>query len=236
MFDLFGLKKEPEAQVPAEAAESSPQGPGSAKLWAAALVVDSLFVMVFGGALSAKVYQHWKAPAMPAAVSRPGKKPKAIEAAKTPVLVEAPTPAPAIPEPPKAAAPPPASGPKGARPSLLSEPPKGHQAPQPVTTGKPAAPAPATAPAAAPGAAAKAVPYEFRFKAPGAKTVELGGAFIVRNNGRKNMVHHPDGQWTLTLYLTPNTYRYFFLVDGKKTIDPTNPKTERGASVMVIEP
>lgn len=197
MFDLFGLKKEPEAET---AEEASAGEPASAKLWAAALVVDSIFVIVFGGALAAKIYQHWKAP--PAAASTKGSKKTA----------EAPNPPP--PPPPAAPAEPPKPAPAAASP----EPPKAAEpAPKPVS--------------AAPG---KAVPVEFQIKAPGAKTVELVGAFIVRNNGRKAMVRHGDGHWTLTLYLTPDTYRYHFLVNGKKTLDPKSPKTDRGASVRVV--
>lgn len=73
----------------------------------------------------------------------------------------------------------------------------------------------------------------FRLKAPGAKSVELVGAFIVRG-GKKRMVEHSDELWTLTLYLTPNTYRYHFLVNGKKKLDPENPNGARGASILTV--
>jgi hypothetical protein len=201
MFDLFGLKKETEAEGPEEfASNGEPRGEaGPAKLWAAALVVDSLFVIVFGGAVAAKVYQHWKAPAAQRPTAAAAKKP--VEAPKPP-----PEPAPAQPVPAPAQAPEP--------PKAAAEPP---QEAEPATSGR-------------------AVAVDFQLKAPGAKSVELGGAFIVRNNGRKPMVRHSDGTWTLTLYLTPDTYRYFFLVNGKKTLDPKNPKTDRGASVLIVTP
>ena len=58
----------------------------------------------------------------------------------------------------------------------------------------------------------------------------------MRGGGRKDMVHQSDGVWTLTLYLNPDTFRYHFIVDGKKALDPDNPKVERGASVLTISP
>lgn len=214
MLDVFGLKKE-------DAREPAPQpGRSSAKLWAAALIVDSLFVIVFGGAVAAKVYQHWKAPAPEAAVKRapapkPAPKPEPPKPPEEPKAAEAPKPEPAKPEP-KPAAPEPAK--PLARPSLLSEPPR-RQAPQPQ--GAASSPAPAANPQ-------KAQPVEFKLKAPNAKRVFLVGAFIVRG-GRKEMARGEGGVWTLTLYLTPNTYRYHFLVDGKRQQDPENP----GSSLTV---
>jgi enterochelin esterase family protein len=71
---------------------------------------------------------------------------------------------------------------------------------------------------------------EFKLKAPSAKKVQLVGAFIVRG-GRKEMARGEGGVWTLTLYLTPNTYRYHFTVDGKRLSDPENP-----ASSLVVKP
>ena len=75
----------------------------------------------------------------------------------------------------------------------------------------------------------------FELKSPGAKSVELAGAFIVRG-GKKPMSAQPDGTWTVTVYLTPNTYRYWFLVNGKKTLAPANANTDRGASVISVAP
>jgi 1,4-alpha-glucan branching enzyme len=93
------------------------------------------------------------------------------------------------------------------------------------------------APAAAPAdAKAKAVPVEFKLKSPQAKTVQLSGAFLVRSGGRKDMVKGADGDWQLTLYLQPGAYRYNFLVNGKKSLDPLNSKIDRGASVIQVTP
>ena len=71
--DLFGLKKQNSETPPTDGAtETAPETPrGSHRLWAFLLILDSVFVIVFGGAVAAKVYQHWKAPeVVPVAASR----------------------------------------------------------------------------------------------------------------------------------------------------------------------
>ena len=229
--DLFGLKKD--AEPPAEA-EAPRAGRGRPKLWGFLLVVDSILVIVFGGALAAQLYQHlWAAPAPVVAPGRRAPKPvpppPPAEAAKP---AEAPAPAPAAAPAPAPA--PAANGPKAAKPSLLAEPPRGREAAKPQTPGgaKPAAAPVASAPAPADGR--RSVPVEFKLKAPKARKVQLAGAFIVRG-GRKDMAEGDGGQWTITLYLLPgNNYRYWFLVDGKKALDPENSQVERGASVLAL--
>ncbi len=67
---------------------------------------------------------------------------------------------------------------------------------------------------------------KFIKKAPNAKAVYLKGAFLVHQNGRKAMVQDDDGVWRLSVSLLPGTYRYSFLVDGKKT----------AAKTVVVEP
>ncbi len=163
------------------------------------------------------------------------------KAAETPAAAPAPQPKPA--EPAKAAAPAkaapaapaPSNGMKPPKPSLLHEAPRHEAAKLEGAAGA----SPAQAPAASPSAAAssetkvKAVPVDFHLKAPNAQDVELAGPFIVRG-GKKPMKSHDGGDWTITLYLTPNTYRYHFIVDGKKTLDPENSNTDRGASVVTV--
>ena len=63
--------------------------------------------------------------------------------------------------------------------------------------------------------------HEFRYKAPDAKTVELMGEW----NGWKSipMTKNSDGVWTTKVTLSPGTYAYKFLVDGKDWFfDPDN--------------
>ncbi|SRR5581483_2987051 len=63
--------------------------------------------------------------------------------------------------------------------------------------------------------------HEFRFKAPDAKSVELMCEF----NGWKGvaMTKGDDGVWSTKVTLSPGTYAYKFLVDGKDwKLDPDN--------------
>ncbi len=246
MIDLFGLGKQQDPQEPQNSAEPvsapEPAPRGSHKLWAFLLVLDSVFVIVFAGAVAAKVYQHWKTPVAPL-VPAPRKRP--VKAVEAPVASTAPAPAPEpvkAPEPPKAApaaaAKPSPDAPRPPKPSMLAEAPKHRETPKPADAGgktpapKPAAPAPA-APSGITDGKVKAVRTEFKVHAPSAKAVELVGAFIVRG-GRKDMVRQDDGKWTVTLYLNPGSYRYFFSVDKKKVMDPENPLSEKGASLLTI--
>ena len=204
-------------------------------------MLDSVFVVVFAGAVAAKVYQHWKTPALAAPVPRK----RFVKAVEAPVASTAPAPTPVPepvkpPEPPKpVAAKPAAEAPRPPKPSMLADAPKHRETPKPadavgkpVSAPKPAAAAPAPAPVAADGKI-KALKTEFKIHAPKAKAVELVGAFIVRG-GRKDMTRQDDGSWTVTLYLNPGSYRYFFSVDKKKQLDPENPHSEKGASLLSI--
>ncbi len=192
---------------PSEGEPPTPSRAPGQRLWAVLLVLDAFFVIVFGGALAAKLYQHSQVRLSPAPAAKRLKNQKTSEA-------KPPAPAPAaavLPAPPKSEPP-------------IHEPAKPRQAQE-------------TKPEASSTAAAvktKAVPVTFQLKAPGAKHVDLAGPFIVRGAGRKAMLYHADEPWNVTIYLTPNTYRYHFIVDGKKTLDPGNPRTERGASVITI--
>lgn len=240
MIDLFGIGKsaenpEPHAEVPEPhgAPEPAPSH-GSHRLWAFLLVLDSVFVILFAGTVAAKIYQHWRAPAatVEAPRRRPGPKaePKAPETpSEPPKTAEAPKPEPA-PEI-KHEAKPAADAPRPPKPSLLADAPKHRETPAPAPAKSSSAPAPQAA--LEPGAKVKAAPVEFRLRSPKAKSVQLVGAFIVRG-GRKDMSRDGDGVWSVTLYLHPGRYRYFFSVDKKKVLDPENPQTDRGASVLSV--
>jgi hypothetical protein len=250
MIDLFGLGKHQDPQEPGHGSEPTPSAEhaeetavprGSHKLWAFLLVLDSVFVIVFAGTVAAKVYQHWNAPAAPmitAPRKRPAKTPEAPVASTAPAPAPAPEPVKA-PEPPKpapAAAKPAPDAPRPPKPSMLSEAPKHRETPKPADAGGKSAPPakPAAAVAAAPAdGKVKALRTEFKLHAPKAKAVELVGAFIVRG-GRKDMTRQDDGTWAVTLYLNPGSYRYFFSVDKKKQLDPENPHSEKGASLLTL--
>jgi hypothetical protein len=199
-----------------------------------------VFVIVFAGAVAAKVYQHWTAPAAPVAQTRP----RPAKAVETPAAVSAPAPTPEPvkpPEPPKPEPKPVAAkpGPEGQRPpkpSMLAEAPKHRQTPTLADVGSKPAPTPVSSPSASvpsTGGLVKALRTEFKLHAPHAQAVDLVGAFIVRG-GRKDMSRSADGTWTVTLHLKPGTYRYFFSVDKKRQLDPENPRSDRGASLLSI--
>ena len=243
MIDLFGLNKRKDPQAPAvDAAPPPAAARGSHKLWAFLLVLDAVFVIVFAGAVAAKVYQYWNATVNPV-IATPRRRPvkelaKTVETpAAAPVEAPAVTVAP-LPKAPEPAAPATvkasADAPRPPKPSLLTDAPKHREMPAPANAAS-APTAPSSAPSAAPSAdgKAKALRVEFKIRAPKARSVYLVGAFIVRG-GRKEMTLQDDGTWTVTLYLNPGQYRYFFSVDKKKNLDPENPNSEKGASLLSV--
>lgn len=228
MIDLFGISRSKPPDPAADPApEPAPARPprGSHRVWAFLLVLDSVFVIVFGGAVAAKVYQYWRPEAdIPIVRRRP---PKTVKPPEPVRPHEAPAAAPPAPEPAKASEPalkraPRERAPRPPKPSLINEPPKPRVTPTP---------APAAAPAAETAVKARAV--VFKLHAPNARAVQLVGAFIV-HGGRRELAKGAGGGWTLKLYLNPGSYRYFFTVDKKKVLDPQNPRVDRGASVIVV--
>jgi len=171
----------------------------SQKIWAVLLVADSFFLILFGGALAATLYEHWQAPQSSFAVLE-RKNLAAIPATKPAARVSAPRPA--------------------AAPS-----------------NKPAAPVPKEAarisdkPASA--GPARATPVIFELKASHARTVQLAGAFLIRDGGKESM-RRKKGVWTLKVYLMPGSYRYYFLVNGKKKLDPADSMRKNGDSLLIV--
>ena len=241
MIDLFGLGKQKDSQedpasapqaAVAEPGAEAPAPRGSHKLWAFLLVLDSVFVIVFAGAVAAKVYQHWKSPVAPLV---PVARKHPVKAVEAPVASTAPVPVPEPVKPAPAATKPAPDAPRPPKPSMLSDAPKHRETPKPADAVGKAAPVakPAPTPPVAADGKVKALKTEFKIHAPKAKAVELVGAFIVRG-GRKEMARQDDGTWTVTLYLNPGSYRYFFSIDKKKQLDPENPHSEKGASLLAI--
>ncbi|MBI5631160.1 MAG: hypothetical protein HY921_09790 [Elusimicrobia bacterium] len=215
------------------AGESEGDSSRNQKLWAVLLVLDAFLVIIFGGALAAKLYQHWQSP--PQLPPPPVQVHRAKPAPPAPKLAEEPAPPAAKPAEPTQAAP----AKPANNPAFVQEAPKPREAPKLQEAAKATTPAGAVAPIPAaalaapqPSAKVKAKAVKFQIKAPGAKNVELWGGFI--RGGRKAMTQESDGMWTLTLYLTPATYRYLYLVDGIKTLDPENARTERNASAVTV--
>lgn len=81
-----------------------------------------------------------------------------------------------------------------------------------------------------------AAEHEFRYKAPTATSVELMGEW----NGWKaiSMTKGDDGTWTAKVTLSPGTYGYKFLVDGKDWMfdpDNSNKKSVDGVENSSVE-
>jgi HEAT repeat protein len=107
--------------------------------------------------------------------------------------------------------------------------------PEPKPTAEQDQPTAAIKSSAAPGASeatAKARPVEFKLKAPQARSVLLSMNSLAGK--RKVMVRSVDGTWSVSLPLGPGSYRYQFIVDGIKTLDPENAATDRGVSLLKV--
>ena len=215
MFDIFGLRKEMDpGSEPTGGGEngggSMPAGlPGPAKnprrLWAVLLVLDSVFLIVFGGALAGMLYIRVTQPLVQVK-GTPRPLPKRGQPAAAPARNEAPspdTPAKAEPAKPEPAKPEPAKAPVKAEP-IKPEPAKAPVKVEPVKT-----------PNDEPKVRARAV--EFSHRAAAAKEVDLRGPFLVRTGGRKPMSKDADGIWRATISLLPGLYKFHFTVDGNKT-------------------
>ena len=179
------------------------------KLWGLLLVVDSFFVVIFGGALAAKVYEHWQ-PATPFTYSpNPSTAPLKKVQTPAPKPTTPLTPSPAIVS----------SMPSHPLPLKEKKSPKTKRDDEPKIL-----------PSRGKG---KAQGVIFTYKNKKARKVFLTGAFL-RHPGKKPFAKIKRGVWKLTVYLTPGNYHYSFLVDGEKILDPQNPKHERHASLFSI--
>lgn len=70
-------------------------------------------------------------------------------------------------------------------------------------------------------AAPELIPFEFKHKAPKAKTVELVGDFNAWKPGLLKMKREGAGLWVLTVPLRPGRHKYLFLDDGQPNVDPS---------------
>lgn len=161
-------------------AESDGGRPSRRRLWAVLLVLDTILVCVFGGALVGMLVLNGNPPDLLKGLLQPPPPVRAVPrhnaqspAVPPPAPAPAPAPAPTAPPPPPPA--PPAE-------SQLQEP-------------------------------KKAKPVEFTCTARGVKRVYLKGAFI--RSGKRRMRKGSDGQWHLTLYLNPGSFKYICSVNGK---------------------
>jgi hypothetical protein len=63
--------------------------------------------------------------------------------------------------------------------------------------------------------------FEFKHKAPKAKSVGLIGDFNAWKPDLLKMKRGDNGVWALTVPLPPGRHKYLFLDDGQPTIDPS---------------
>jgi 1,4-alpha-glucan branching enzyme len=64
-------------------------------------------------------------------------------------------------------------------------------------------------------------PFEFKHKAPKAKSVELVGDFDAWKPGLFKMKRGGGGVWSLVVPLRPGRHKYLFLEDGEPAVDPS---------------
>jgi 1,4-alpha-glucan branching enzyme len=73
--------------------------------------------------------------------------------------------------------------------------------------------------------------------APSARQVSVAGDFNHWNPIANPMHRMPDGGWVLSLPLHHGHHQYYFLIDGRPTLDPRalgTVQNERGESVSLI--
>jgi len=82
-------------------------------------------------------------------------------------------------------------------------------------------------------------PFEFKHKAPKAKSVELVGDFNAWKPGLLKMKRGSNGLWSLVVPLRPGPHKYLFLDDGEPRVDPSTGTADgpegRRVSVRVIK-
>ena len=73
-------------------------------------------------------------------------------------------------------------------------------------------------------ASVKKTETEFSLAAPQAGSVFLSGDFNQWNTSSHPLNKGKDGEWRISLSLSPGQYQYRFLVDGEWQNDPRNPE------------
>ena len=197
------------------------------KLWGLLLVVDSFFVVIFGGAFAAKIYESWQAPGheflSPAPKARVHRDthPAALVSSSTvkplaPATISAKSPNQTTPKlnetkpaTPKTATPP--------KKQISSR--KGHKYQDPQILPS--------------RGLDKARGVTFHYYEKKARRVILVSSFL--RGGKKALKKSRHGPWQITVYLMPGKYRYLFMVDGKKILDPRNPRHKGRFSFFSLE-
>lgn len=231
MFDPFGLRREIEDSGAARESASAPAAsiadapPPSKRFWATLLIVDSLFLLIFGGALASMMLKQWSAPAVSSPVrankrAEPKKSAPAVIETAPPVPAPAPAPVPEVKKAEPERKPEPAAqasrGPLG-RPSVLAPDLPRRSEPALASEHGSGPKQPDQQKTAPSGDKVKAKIVIFSCPGNGAKEVFLKGPFLVRTRGEKRMLKDPDGIWRSSVSLLPGTYKYHCAADGKRS-------------------
>jgi 1,4-alpha-glucan branching enzyme len=82
-------------------------------------------------------------------------------------------------------------------------------------------------------------PVNFFCHAPEAESVAVLGDFNEWSSSANPMKRCPDGSWTAQIPLSHGHHQYYFLVDGRKTLDPRaqgvgRTETNERVSIMAV--
>ena len=228
MGDMSGKREE----AAGSEAAGPPAADGEKRLWAVLLILDTLLLLLFGGALAGLAWIRWPSlrqpPKSPAfARKAEPKKSSPGQAAQAPAQpAAAPRAAGGAEAPSKKAAPPTSRVPTGS-PSVLSpELPRREAAPAApgAARGKGHAPADRRASrsssegsGAAQARRPKARAVSFVCEAKDAQEVLLKGPFLVRTGGTMPMERGEDGVWRASVALLPDNYKYYCVIDGRRS-------------------
>jgi hypothetical protein len=199
------------------------------KLWGLLLVVDSFFVVIFGGAFAAKIYESWQAPsheflspAPKAMVNRDNHPHPAVLVSPSTVKPLAPTTI--------SAKTPNQTTPKLNETKLATPKTATSRKKQISSRAKHKYQEPQILPSRGPD---KARGVTFHYYEKKARRVILVSSFL--RGGKKALKKSRHGPWQITVYLMPGKYRYLFMVDGKKILDPRNPRHKGRFSFFSLE-
>ncbi len=84
---------------------------------------------------------------------------------------------------------------------------------------------------AAPPTPASARVHTFRYKSDSAKEVSLAGSFF---QWKPRLMTQISNEWFLDVFLQPGQYRYHFMADGAKVLDPENTARLNDESLVTV--
>ena len=201
----------------AEFEAKMPSLSGNKDIWLFLIIVDVVFLCVFGFFLYKNLSARLLAPAENAPAAAAVKQ-EAVE--EEPVAVEEVVVEETVSVTPQA----PAQQPKEEVPAVTQEKP----APQPQAEVKPAEKKESIIIKTNPKSKYRQV--TFRYFGEGDKVSVVSGFTMAKPRALKKK----DGYWEITLGIAPGTYKFLYIVDGVQTLDPYAEEKD-GRSVLVVE-